>query len=340
MHQHSLDLVAEFRRTYLEDREKEALIILDIGSRDVNGSYREVLAAPAWQYVGVDLAPGENVDVVVRSPYSWHEFPSNYADVVVSGQTFEHVEFPWETMSEIARLLKPGGLCCIIAPSAGPEHRYPQDCWRIYPDGFAALARYVFLEVVETKTQWNDLPEYDEESNKWHDSVLIARKPCLPLLKRIRISLSARVSRRLRPKVDFAETTIQVFPMIEGSHFDEISFFSRMPPGKWQERSIALPAPTSPGPIRVDFVSEQTVIDLASIKVSGASGKTYLEASDAAAFSRFSLAGDAVRLPHERYLRLRITGMDPQVILPAFADELPAEPLVLGLRGFVHLTEP
>ena len=39
------------------------------------------------------------------------------------------------------------------------------------------IRRPDWLEVVEATTQWEDLPEYDNESNKWHDSVLIARKP-------------------------------------------------------------------------------------------------------------------------------------------------------------------
>jgi hypothetical protein len=39
-----------------------------------------------------------------------------------------------------------------------------------------AVARYAGLEVLEAQTQWEDLPNYDNESNKWHDSILIARK--------------------------------------------------------------------------------------------------------------------------------------------------------------------
>ncbi len=54
---------------------------------------------------------------------------------------FEHTEFFWLTMREMKHALKPGGLCCIIAPSAGPEHQYPVDCWRVYPDGLRAAAR-------------------------------------------------------------------------------------------------------------------------------------------------------------------------------------------------------
>jgi SAM-dependent methyltransferase len=177
MHQSSYDKMTAFMREYLGARDNEALVILDLGSQDINGSYRPLFDRPAWRYIGVDMAAGPNVDVVLRDPYNWHELEAGSADIVISGQTFEHTEFFWLTMQQIARVLKAGGLCCIIAPSSGPEHRYPLDCWRVYPDGLRAVARYAGLETLQASTQWEDLPEYDNESNKWHDSVLVALKP-------------------------------------------------------------------------------------------------------------------------------------------------------------------
>jgi SAM-dependent methyltransferase len=176
MHQSSYDKMTAFCCSYLESRQAESITIVDLGSHDINGSYRPIFARPPWRYVGIDLVAGENVDVVLRNPYSWPEIASRSADVLVSGQTLEHTEFFWETIREIARVLKPGGLCCIIAPSSGPEHRFPVDCWRFLPDGLRALARYAGLEVLEAQMQQEDLPQYDVESNKWHDSILIARK--------------------------------------------------------------------------------------------------------------------------------------------------------------------
>jgi len=176
MHQSSFDKMTAFRRDYLEGR-REPLVIVDLGSQDFNGSYRALFALPPWQYLGVDLAPGPNVDIVLADPYDWRELLPESADVIIAGQTFEHTEFFWETMRQIARTLKQNGICCIIVPSSGPEHRFPVDCWRMYPDGLRAVARYAGLDVIAAQTQWEDLPEYDNESNKWHDSVLIARKP-------------------------------------------------------------------------------------------------------------------------------------------------------------------
>jgi SAM-dependent methyltransferase len=143
--------------------------------------------------VGADVVPGKNVDVVLPDIYSWRAFRSNSFDVVVSGQTLEHVEFPWLTVGQIARVLKPGGRCCVIAPSSGPEHRFPVDCWRLYPDGARALARYAGLDVVEAETL-ADAVDSTGAPNVWHDTVLIAEKPATASL---RAGLVLRVRRVL-----------------------------------------------------------------------------------------------------------------------------------------------
>lgn len=150
------------RRTYLS--------ILDVGSMDINGTYRALFKRPGWTYEGCDMEAGPNVDIVLEKPYDWTTIAPERYDVVVSGQSFEHIEYIWITISEIARVLKPGGLACIIAPSSGPEHKFPFDCWRIYPDGFRTLAKYAGLAEVEATTDWHS-------PSIWHDSVLIAQKP-------------------------------------------------------------------------------------------------------------------------------------------------------------------
>lgn len=185
MHQSSWDKMRDFRIRYLGGRENEKLRIYDLGSQDVNGSYRSIFGESAWIYKGIDMEAGKNVDIVLENPYSWKEIPSDHADIIISGQVFEHVRFFWITMLEIARILKPGGICCIIAPSGGFEHRYPVDCWRFYPDGFQALADYAGLDIKEVYTQWNPDPRYNDDSNAWKDSVLVCEKPVQALSVRI-----------------------------------------------------------------------------------------------------------------------------------------------------------
>lgn len=177
MHRSSYDKMAAFRDRYLAGREASSLLIYDLGSCEVSGgSYRPLFDRPPWRYRGIDLAPGNNVDVVVRDPYRWREIPSESADVVVSGQALEHIEFFWVTLLEVRRVLKPGGLCCIIAPSGGPEHRYPVDCWRFFPDGMASSARYAALEVLDIYGQEGETG-YPDGSDLWRDTVLVGKKP-------------------------------------------------------------------------------------------------------------------------------------------------------------------
>lgn len=334
MHQHSLDLMAKFRRDYLDARSHDSLLMLDLGSQDFNGSYREVLAHPGWRYLGVDLTPGPNVDVVLRSAYQWRELESASADVLVSGQTFEHTEFFWESMGEIARVLKPGGLCCIIAPSCGPEHRFPRDCWRIFPDGFAAVARYAHLEVLETNTQWEDLPGYDEESNKWHDSVLIARKPALAFRLRLQLALFAWLKRYFQPPPGPADTVVQIFPMLGGECREADLLSARFAPNDWRDVCFKLPRGSAGAPLRIDFISPFPIVDVSRIRLKVA-GKTSYDAGADRRFDGITLAGDAECVSHAKFLRIKITGIDPQLYLPQVA--VPAtEELEVYLRLRAH----
>ncbi|WP_425060459.1 hypothetical protein SCACP_11730 [Sporomusa carbonis] len=176
MHTSSYVKMENFVQKYLNCFAAKPLKILDVGSQDINGSYKGLFAGEGWQYTGCDMVEGKNVDIVLHDVYNWSEFESDSFDVVVAGQVFEHIEYMWLAMLEIARVLKEDGICCVIAPSAGVEHRYPVDCWRYYPDGFKALAKFACMETMEAYTEWEDT-RYPDRSGLWHDSVLIARKP-------------------------------------------------------------------------------------------------------------------------------------------------------------------
>jgi SAM-dependent methyltransferase len=194
MHTSSLAHMRRLVDQHLQNR--QALNIVDIGSWDVNGSYKPFLSKPGWRYCGVDLAAGPNVDVVMTSPYKL-PMASHSVDVLVSGQAFEHIEYFWLTWLEICRVVKPGGLIFLIAPSRGPEHRYPQDCWRFYPDGFRALATYGSLELVEVSTDWEPHPA--EDSAAWGDTVGVFRQPAMGWLMQWRRRLMQQLRQWILP---------------------------------------------------------------------------------------------------------------------------------------------
>jgi SAM-dependent methyltransferase len=161
-----------FVETYLAPARDEPLEIVDFGSQQVNPlslTYKTLLDRSPWRYRGLDIADGHNVDIRVDDAYDWSEVASDSVDVVVSGQALEHVEFFWASAFEIGRVLKPGGLAMLIAPSGGYEHRFPLDCWRYYTDGMRALAAYLRFELIDAFTDWGN--------EVWEDSVLVVRKP-------------------------------------------------------------------------------------------------------------------------------------------------------------------
>lgn len=118
----------------------QGLTVLDIGAQDVNGSLRP-LAPAGCSYIGIDFQAGPGVDLVLQDPYRL-PLPNASADAVVSSSCFEHIEMFWLMFNEVLRVLQPGGLFYLNAPSNGDYHRYPVDCWRFYPDAGEALVRW------------------------------------------------------------------------------------------------------------------------------------------------------------------------------------------------------
>jgi len=177
MHLSSLRRMEWFVQHYLADKGRK-LSVLDVGSYDVNGSYKQYFDVSRFDYFGLDMADGPNVDIVPASPYLWKEIADDTFDIVISGQALEHIEFFWITVGEMTRVLKKDGILCIIAPNGFGEHRYPVDCWRFFTDGMVALARYVNLQVLHAHTNCapskNDR-EWFSASNA--DAMLVARKP-------------------------------------------------------------------------------------------------------------------------------------------------------------------
>ncbi len=113
-------------------------LVLDVGSLNINGTFRPLIEGRGWGYIGLDIVPGKNVDVVAEE--FRYPFPDCTFDVVLSGCTMEHVTAIWEWVPELTRILKPGGLLGIETHTHFREHRYPVDCWRVMPDGL----RYLF----------------------------------------------------------------------------------------------------------------------------------------------------------------------------------------------------
>jgi len=199
MHASSMANMQKFVEKYISPDVNMTIKIADIGSQMIPGqgqSYKTLFARSNMQYVGVDVVAGENVDIHLKNPYLWNEIKSEYFDVVISGQALEHVEYVWVTILEIARVLKGGGLLCIVVPSAGPKHSYPVDCYRYFDDGLRALAKWARLDVLEVYTQNKDSTDPNKNIT-WQDSVIVCRKPHRRLLSKIKFAVANKACRTI-----------------------------------------------------------------------------------------------------------------------------------------------
>ena len=77
---------------------------LDIGSFDVNGN--EEFLFKKCDFTGLDLGPGEGVDVVC--PAQEYDAPDESFDTIISCECWEHNPFYAESIQNAIRLLKRG----------------------------------------------------------------------------------------------------------------------------------------------------------------------------------------------------------------------------------------
>ncbi len=93
----------------------EQVRVLEVGSLDINGSVRDLFRNCA--YVGVDLALGPGVDLACQGQLV--EFPSGHFDTVISAECMEHNPFWRETIANMLRMTRPGGLVLISCATTG-----------------------------------------------------------------------------------------------------------------------------------------------------------------------------------------------------------------------------
>jgi SAM-dependent methyltransferase len=127
--------------------------VLELGSRDVNGSIRPAFTDVARfpEYVGLDIEPGSGVDIQGVSHHL--PFHAGYFGVVVTCEMLEHDPAFWITFAECQRVLRVGGWLLMTTRAFGfPRHDYPNDYWRFTTDGIEAalrLAGFRYADAVE-----------------------------------------------------------------------------------------------------------------------------------------------------------------------------------------------
>ena len=136
--------------------------IEDYAIESTNNSYppfvNDIIANPDKRYLDIgcglrneifdnclylEVYPSLTADVIV-APDCWYPFESESFDGIGCFAVLEHVTKPWQVVSEIHRMLKPGGKCYICWPFLVPVHGYPSHYYNatrrglelIFSDGF------------------------------------------------------------------------------------------------------------------------------------------------------------------------------------------------------------
>jgi SAM-dependent methyltransferase len=122
--------------------------------------YREDIIKVASEYIGVDWTNSlhglSNVDIVANlcEPLPLQD---GVADAVTSFQVMEHLSEPVLFLSEVYRILKPGGLLFITVAFMWHVHEAPHDYFRYTRHGLEYLLKktgFVEIEIWENTGFW------------------------------------------------------------------------------------------------------------------------------------------------------------------------------------------
>ncbi len=129
---------------------------LDIGCGNKNYEhyYTHVV-----EYVGLEYDQERNKKKAADFFYDGNTFPfeNSCFDSVVSNEVLEHVFNPTEHISEMHRVLKPGGMILLTLPFVWDEHEQPYDFARYSSFGLRHLLEQAGFEILEMKKSAGDI---------------------------------------------------------------------------------------------------------------------------------------------------------------------------------------
>lgn len=162
MHDGAFDFVARFATN-------EPVTVIEIGSRDINGSVRSLFPNAKW--IGIDVVRGPGVDVVIDAlDYN----PVEQVDLVICTEVLEHTEFWCQIISRAETWLKPGGRMILTCAGTGREPHSASDGGPLQAGEYY---RNITHDQLSAEFQNGGFIEIQSECNtQWKDSYAVATK--------------------------------------------------------------------------------------------------------------------------------------------------------------------
>jgi len=160
--------VLEFCKNHIRAEDITGKRVLEVGALDVNGTVRPIVEAfKPKEYIGTDMMEGKGVDFVCDASNLVGRFGEESFDCVICTEVMEHLENWKISVSNIKRILKPGGFLFVTTRAPGfPPHDFPCDYWR-----------YRMLDI---KIIFGDLDLESLELDGWGPGIFMAaRKPLM-----------------------------------------------------------------------------------------------------------------------------------------------------------------
>lgn len=120
--------------------------VLDVGCG--RRPYEKTYFSKAVRYIGADYLSDRSSPDVIASALAL-PLKNSAVETVISTELLEHVPDPRAALSEMRRVLKPGGYMILSTPMYWPRHEIPYDFFRYPYDGLLHLLQTSGFEVVK-----------------------------------------------------------------------------------------------------------------------------------------------------------------------------------------------
>lgn len=121
-----------FVKNNLSKNEIKGKRVLEIGSRNVNGSVRPYVEKnQPKEYIGIDIRKGDGVDIICDVNNIQKQFGTESFDIIIATELLEHIKNWRIAIMNIKNVLKKDGIILITTRSKGLGfHGFPYDYWR------------------------------------------------------------------------------------------------------------------------------------------------------------------------------------------------------------------